>query len=136
MANTVLNGSNVTLGGLTGSNSNMNVFMSGFTQTGNNITVTVFAQGSSTPLGSISGGSTNGSPAAMSTAMFQIQPNTTYYATVTAANGAATQVLYSYVSVSSGDTVYGGTCLLAVEDGSDADFNDAAVTMTWAAYTG
>lgn len=131
-------GTNVPLPDLLSTTGTLNCFMTGFTQTGNTITVSVYASGGTTALGSITGGGNSGTLAAMSTATFSIAPSTQYYAVVTAV-GQTPQVLYSYDSMSYGGTTFAGTCSLCVEDqpsGGDCDFNDAVVSISWTLNAG
>jgi hypothetical protein len=113
---------------------------SGYTQTGNTVTVTIYSGGSTpTQVASISGGGNNGTITPMSSATFSLQPSTTYYAVVSSTQGQTPQVLYSYDGLAYGTTTYAGTCILCVEDtpsGGDCDFNDALVTISWTLFAG
>jgi len=134
-------GSNVPLPDLVATGTALNCFLSGFTQAADTLSAQVYANatgtGSPTLLATITGG---GSPAmkAMSTASFQIQSGTSYYAVVTdSSNGQTPQVLYNYDTLSYGTTSYAGAVTLAVEDtpnGGDCDFNDALISITWTLY--
>jgi hypothetical protein len=131
-------GTSVPLPDLLSTTGTLNCFMSGFTQTGNTITVSVCAAGTTTSLASISGGGNDGTLAAMTTGTFSISPGTTYVAVVTAV-GQTPQVLYSFDSMSYGSTTFAGTCSLCVEDqpsGGDCDFNDAVVSISWTLNAG
>lgn len=131
-------GTNVPLGDLISTTGTLNCFMTGFTQTGNNITVSVCQSGSTTPLATIKGGGNSGTLAAMTNATFTISPSTSYFAVVTAV-GQTPQVLYSFDNLAYGSTTFAGTCSLCVEDqpsGGDCDFNDAVVSISWTLNAG
>ena len=134
-------GSNVLLPGLNIPNSGLTAFMSGFTQTGNKVTVAIWAPSGSAPVATIQGGGNNGTILAMNTASFSITASTAYYAVVTSTQPQkqTPQVLYNFDSLSYGTTTYAGTVTMCVEDtpnGGDCDFNDAVVAITWTTFAG
>ena len=135
-------GTNVPLSELVTTSGTLTCFLSGYTQTAATLTVSIFQTGNSTPLATISGGGGGSpySPKAMSTATFQIQPNQTYYATVSVSGGGQVpRVLASYDTLGYGPTNYVGGYTLCSEDtpsGGDCDFNDCVVNVSWTLYAG
>ena len=132
-------GTNVPLYDLLTTGSSLNCFISGYTQTANTMTISVFQTGNSTALASISGGGNGGAITAMTTDTFSISSGNTYYATVTSTQGQTPRVLYNYDSLAYGTTTYAGTVSLCSEDtpnGGDCDFNDSVVTISWTLYAG
>ena len=133
-------GNNVPLPDLITTTSSLTCFVSGYTQTGNTITVSIWATGGTTALATISGGGRGGALTAMSTASFQLQSGTTYYAVVSSTQPLGlTQVLTGYDALSYGTTTYAGGYTFCVEDtpsGGDCDFNDALINLNWTLFGG
>ncbi|HXU38254.1 MAG TPA: fucose-binding lectin II [Blastocatellia bacterium] len=131
-------GTNVPLSDLLTTSANLTCFLSGYTQSANSQTVSIFQTGSPTALATITGGGGAGAKA-MSTAAFQIQPGKTYYATVKSSGSQVPRVLAAYDALSYGTTTYVGGYTLCADDtpsGGDCDFNDCVVNLNWTLFAG
>jgi hypothetical protein len=134
-------GTHVPLPELLTTSGSLTCFISGYLQTADSVFVKVFASSSpATAIATISGSGRGGAPTALSTAVFEIMPGETYFASIEVAGGGQIpRVLAAYDALSYGTTTYAGGYTLCSENsptGGDCDFNDCLVNINWTLHRG